>query len=224
MPRLLSRAVQQLLPLPIQLVTEQRLLTHAARSPLSVLALALEEINHRELPRNVQSSLATAKAAIRELNVVLSDYRQEPARWFSIEPLLRQSTYLFAHRSCPIYLVCKHSSLKKLQLYGSFFYFRELLSILLSNSRRACIESGQSLIVLHVSSSHGTLQLVIQDFGEGMLSVSAKPTHLTDRQAHGIGLPYAQIITQRIFGGSLKVLSWAGLGTQITCTLRPARG
>jgi nitrogen fixation/metabolism regulation signal transduction histidine kinase len=99
-------------------------------------------------------------------------------------------------------------------------YFREVLHNILLNAIDASKKSGR--IVVELKSDEQTVQVMVQDFGQGMpediLSSARMPYFTTKEKGSGLGLAIVEKTVNEM-GGQLFMTSKEGSGTTVTISL-----
>jgi signal transduction histidine kinase len=100
----------------------------------------------------------------------------------------------------------------------------QALDNLVSNAIDAMPQGGE--LRLTITPRKGRLELQVADTGVGIAPADLErvfqPFHTTKRTGVGVGLPLARRTIERL-GGSLRLFSWQGEGTQAVLTLPAAR-
>ena len=99
----------------------------------------------------------------------------------------------------------------------------QALDNLVSNAIDAMPQGGE--LRLGITERKGRLELQVADTGVGIAPADLErvflPFHTTKRTGVGVGLPLARRTIERL-GGSLRLFSWQGEGTQAVLTLSTA--
>lgn len=201
---------------------ESSVLAHSLKTPLSSLALALEDAKRSTTsPSRLRDALEQAELSRLKLQSMLfSSHVQEQDAVFNVHQPVSSVTNWFVSLGHNVQLLVKLERGAELELFGNRWLFEQLVEILINNGIKAGLTSN--LIVVSLSVEQATLQLVVQDFGAGMSSsqvlLCAMNGYTNQADGWGIGLSSARRIVTR-FRGRLEIHSLEHVGTQIICRL-----
>ncbi len=199
----------------IQLPEDERILVRSAITRIRDIANNLLEKNrllNTSTSLDSNSHLSTEEKSIELLSVLIEELLSEKRMQFEnrkqiqIESRFDRSTFgLFA-------------DIQRIE-------FQRLLSNLIDNSAEAIESAGQ--IIVHLSGDRDVVQLEIIDNGRGIPSdviqrLGNKGETYGKPHGSGLGLYHAKTCAES-WGGSFKIISEGGNGTNVLITLRRAR-
>ena len=212
-------------------------LFHDLVNPLTMVSLNLERLQarglgarKRKVNNDTKKLVGRAVDGTRRMREFVKAVRkqiqkQKTEAYFSLNDEIAQVMEVIEHRTKELRVKLSFASTKKIRTYGNPFRFNQLVSNLVCNA----IDSYEKIrrrknrkVIIALLTKNNKAILVVQDFGCGITKKDTKKifdpffTTKSIEKGTGIGLSICKDITEKEFGGKIKVKSKEGKGATFT--------
>lgn len=211
---------------PEQLLLNSQVFLHACKTPVTVLKCGLELLREQVVSASPESTevFSSLESCVCELEQLLHAVHAEVVSTqstFSLRSALANVTGLLRLRFRHAHIFVEVP--KDVQLTGNRLYFEEALRCVVSNGLEAYKRSSSSCVHILARNRAEALQIDIIDSGFGM-GAATKLLALVSGISYkdsgsGIGLQFARLTVEKMFGGKMIITSQLGVGTRVTWIL-----
>lgn len=214
----------ELMPRPIeQQLLRSQVFLHACKSPITAIKCGVGELRAaKKLGKNAKEILDSLEHSIGELQMLLSavsnEVNNDSDSTFSLKNVSAsvKSMLEWKFPEAKIQVAVDES----IYLKGSRLYFEEALRCIASNALESYRTNVEQIICILARKRKRFVQVEIIDLGRGM-NLAAKKLAIIGgvsykEEGSGIGLQFAAITVQKLFGGKIFISSRWGIGTRVT--------